>query len=416
MNASDDENEFTRKRIPITGGSKEIGEAIVNRFCRGVGFLLATASRLGVATIILLVPPALGQTWVPNSLTGSFSWLASSADGAKLLVVGASGIYTSTNYGTTWHSNSMPARCAASSADGSALAASDSSGAIYSSTDYGATWTHQSSLAYGFFHMPVGLAFSADGKKLVALLSSSPVFISTNLGLTWTTNGPVTNWTCVACSADGNKLVATANDAVWRSADGGTNWSSLRPGFSNGDWQAVAMSANGTKVAVAANSIHAIYTSPDSGATWSSNYVNGQYWNAIASSADGTQLAAASSLGIFTSTNSGVTWIHDTAPFLNWFSVAASADGNRFAAVTPLNMANAYTTPAPILSITELRDAVRISWIVPSTNVVLQQRLELVSGGWIAVSNAPTLDLTNLQEELVLPTSPGQGFFRLASP
>jgi photosystem II stability/assembly factor-like uncharacterized protein len=388
----------------------------MNHFRRGGRSALATASRLAVASVILLAPPGRSQTWVPNSLTGSFSWIASSADGARLLVVGASGIYTSTNYGTAWLSNSMPASRAASSADGSALAVSDSSGAIYSSTDSGATWTHQSSLAYGFFHTPVSLAFSADGKKLVALLSPSPVFISTNLGLTWTTNGPVANWTCVACSADCNKLMATASDAVWRSADGGTNWSSFLPGFSNGDWQAVAMSADGTKVAVTAQSIHAMYTSLDSGATWSSNYVNGQYWNAIASSADGTRLAAASGLGISTSTNSGVTWVHDTTPFLNWFSVAASADGNRFAAVTPRNLANAYTVPAPILSMTDLSDAARISWTAPSTNVVLQQRLDLVSGGWTAVSSTPTLNLSNLQEELVLPTSARQSFFRLASP
>jgi photosystem II stability/assembly factor-like uncharacterized protein len=375
-----------------------------------------TASGLAVAVGILLAFPAQGQTWVPNSLTGSFSSIASSADGAKLLVVGASGIYTTTNYGTAWLSNSMPARCAASSADGSALAVCGSSGAIYSSTDYGTTWTHQSSLAYGFFNDPASLALSADGKKLVALLSQSPVFISTNLGVTWATNGPVTNWTCVACSADGNKLVATASDAVWRSTNGGINWSSFRPGFSNGDWQAVAMSADGTKVAVAANSIHAIYTSLDSGATWSSNYITGQYWNAIACSADGTRLAAGSGLGIFTSTNSGAAWVQDTAPFRNWFSVAVSADGNRFAAVTPLKVATLYSTPAPILNISNLGDGVRVSWTVPSTNVVLQRRLDLASGAWAAVSNAPTLNFTNLQEELVQPTSSGQSFFRLASP
>jgi hypothetical protein len=384
----------------------------------GAGSSLATASLLAVAAVVLLAPPAHGQTWVANSLAGSFSWIASSADGSKLLVVGASATYTSTNYGAAWLSNNMPAVCAASSADGSALAVGDSSGAIYSSTNYGSTWTHQSSLAYSFFHTPVSLAFSADGRKLVALLSQSPVFISTNLGLTWTTNSPATNWTCVACSADGNKLVATASDAVWRSADGGRNWASFRPGFSNGDWQAVAMSADGTKVAVAAHSIHAIYTSLDSGVTWSSNYVNGQYWNALASSADGTRLAAASGLGMFTSTNSGVTWAHDTAPFVNWFSVAASADGNRLAGVTPQNIATVFTIPAPILTMTNLGNAVRISWTVPSTNVVLQQRSDLVSGSWTAVSNAPTLDFTNLKEELVLPlpASAGQSFFRVASP
>ncbi len=46
MNASsipNDANEFTGKRILVTGGSKGIGEAIVNRLRRGGGSVLATA-------------------------------------------------------------------------------------------------------------------------------------------------------------------------------------------------------------------------------------------------------------------------------------------------------------------------------------------------------------------------------------
>jgi NAD(P)-dependent dehydrogenase (short-subunit alcohol dehydrogenase family) len=38
-----DPNEFTRKRILVTGGTKGIGEAIVNRLLRGGGIVLATA-------------------------------------------------------------------------------------------------------------------------------------------------------------------------------------------------------------------------------------------------------------------------------------------------------------------------------------------------------------------------------------
>jgi NAD(P)-dependent dehydrogenase (short-subunit alcohol dehydrogenase family) len=42
-NAPYDANEFTRKRILVTGGSKGIGEAIVNRLVRGGATVLATA-------------------------------------------------------------------------------------------------------------------------------------------------------------------------------------------------------------------------------------------------------------------------------------------------------------------------------------------------------------------------------------
>jgi photosystem II stability/assembly factor-like uncharacterized protein len=375
----------------------------------------AYISGLVAVGAIALTTSIRGETWVASPFTESFSWIASAADGASLVIAGGSGVYASSNYGATWVSNNISATCAASSADGSALVVGASSGGIYASTDHGATWTRQSSLAYGFFHDPASVALSADGKKLVALLLTGPVFVSTNLGATWATNSPITNWTGIACSADGNKLVATAGDAVWRSTDGGSTWTSFHPGYSAGDWQAVAMSADGTKVAVAAHSVHAIYTSLDSGATWSSNYINGQYWNAIATSADGMKLAAASSQGIYTSTNSGVGWVKDTAPFLNWFSVAASADGNRFAAITPRNLCTSYSTPNPTLNITSLDDGVRISWTVPSTNFVLQQCSDL-SGGWVSVSSTPTLDMTNLQEEVVLTKLAAQSFFRLMGP
>ena len=41
-----DTNEFTSKRILITGGTKGIGEAVVNRLRRGGGLVLATARNI----------------------------------------------------------------------------------------------------------------------------------------------------------------------------------------------------------------------------------------------------------------------------------------------------------------------------------------------------------------------------------
>ncbi|PYJ92083.1 MAG: short-chain dehydrogenase, partial [Verrucomicrobia bacterium] len=43
-----DANEFTGKRILVTGGTRGIGEAIVNRLVRGGGTVLATARTIPV--------------------------------------------------------------------------------------------------------------------------------------------------------------------------------------------------------------------------------------------------------------------------------------------------------------------------------------------------------------------------------
>jgi hypothetical protein len=59
--------------------------------------------------ILLLIAPALifsdfafAQTWTPTTQSGNWYSIASSADGTKLVAVGYSGIYTSTNSGASW--------------------------------------------------------------------------------------------------------------------------------------------------------------------------------------------------------------------------------------------------------------------------------------------------------------------------
>jgi hypothetical protein len=57
-----------------------------------------------------------------------------------------------------------------------------------------------------------------------------------------------------------------------------------------------------------------------------------------------------------------------------------------------------------------------LSWIIPSTNFVLEQNLDLTSMNWTDVTNMPVLNLTNLQDEVTLPLTNGSGFYRLATP
>ena len=74
-----------------------------------------------------------------------------------------------------------------------------------------------------------------------------------------------------------------------------------------------------------------IYTTADSGATWTAR-ASTQDWQAIASSADGTKLVACVVNGqIYTSSDSGVTW-NARASNQGWYSVASSADGTKLAA------------------------------------------------------------------------------------
>ncbi|MEI6849452.1 MAG: choice-of-anchor tandem repeat GloVer-containing protein, partial [archaeon] len=78
-----------------------------------------------------------------------------------------------------------------------------------------------------------------------------------------------------------------------------------------------------------------IFTSTDSGASWTQQTASGSNaWSSITSSYDGTKLAATVSTGyIFTSTDSGASWTQQTASGSNaWSSIAISSNGGRLVA------------------------------------------------------------------------------------
>jgi hypothetical protein len=182
------------------------------------------------------------------------------------------------------------------------------------------------------------LASSADGTKLVAAgggpdtdaggayTGGACIYTSADSGATWTqTTAPRLSWAPVASSADGTKLVAVAvGHGIYTSADSGATWTQTTA--PDPFWQSVASSANGTKLVAVSTDLDPatlklvggnIYTSSDSGATWTQTGTK-QHWNSVASSSDGTKLVAVSGdllaplkiIGgyIYTSSDSGTTW------------------------------------------------------------------------------------------------------------
>jgi hypothetical protein len=386
--------------------------------------------------------PVFAQTWTQTSAPSGADAVASSADGTKLVAVVNNWIYVSTNSGTSWTSNSVPLgpffKSVTSSADGTKLVtASIVVGicGIYTSTNSGVSWQQTSAPTnYGWN----AVASSADGTKLVAVGSPAdtyvgPIYTSMDSGTTWVSNSaPILAWNAVASSADGTKLVAAGSSqpAIYTSTNSGTTWvSNCIPDLLSEYglyWQSVASSADGTKL-VAAEEIGWIYTSTTSGMTWTSNNTPGLNlsWQSVASSADGTKLVAAEEYGvIYTSVNSGTTWTSNSVPLGYWSSVASSADGSKLVAATWAYgaLADAYgiytldSTPAPSLNIAPSDSNLVLSWIMPSTNFVLQQNLDLTTTNWTDVTDTPTLNLCNLQYQVGLSPTNSSGFYRLATP
>lgn len=181
------------------------------------------------------------------------------------------------------------------------------------------------------------IAGSTDGSKLVAAAWGGKIHTSSDAGANWTEHPGVgdRNWLAVASSADGNKLAALYDwgGYIFTSSDAGANWTARGvPGSHN--WTAIASSADGNRlVAVAKDST--VFTSSDAGVTWTAQANSGsRKWSAVASSADGNKLVATATGGrIYTSANAGATWTERAADGLhNWTAVTISDDGQKLSA------------------------------------------------------------------------------------
>jgi hypothetical protein len=274
------------------------------------------------------------------------------------------------------------------------------------STNTGNTWK-QTILPSGEW---LAVASSADGAKLAAANSVGFIYASTNSGVTWNTNSAFSkNWTSIACSADGNRVVAAtqSRDNIYASTDSGMNWTPTSAPSTA--WNSICSSSDGKILAAA--EYNGIHISTNSGSTWVTTNIACQ---SVACSADGRRLVVVGDTQIWTSTDSGATWVTNNAPS-SWYGVASSADGCKLVAANRgfLGIWVGQIAPSPQLNLQPVNGNFVFSWIVPSTNFVLEQNLDLGTANWAAVTNAPVLNLTNLQEQVSLPATNGNGFFRL---
>ena len=193
----------------------------------------------------------------------------------------------------------------------------------------GGLW-NDSGLAHGNW---TALASSADGSRIVATEAGTGISVSYNNGSSWaSTNSTTSAWHAIASSADGSKLVAAVYSGGIYSSSGAA-WAQ-DSGTSGGNWTALASSANGNALAATAYGGY-IWTSTTAGASWTQQTGSGtKNRTTVACSASGTVIvAAATNDYIYYSLNSGSTWNNGSGlSSLGWDSVACSADGTRMVA------------------------------------------------------------------------------------
>jgi photosystem II stability/assembly factor-like uncharacterized protein len=347
---------------------------------------------------------ARAQTWTLTSAPNvPWSAIAMSADGRVIAACSKFSklIYTSTDWGASWASNTAPSgyvESVAVSPDGTTMAAGGLLSYVYFSTNSGATWA-TNFLVYDTFQ----LLFSGDGTRLFSV--GQYMYVTTNLGSSWTQLAKAGY--PIACSADGRQLIADGGEVVDRSTNGGASWFPSFP-FPDNDFRCVTSSGDGTRLSACYGGGH-IYVSTNSGATWGQSALSYGPWSDVCSM-DAKRLIAWGTGFICNSTDFGRTWTTNGLFDVGLAGLlACSQDGIRLVAADGL----IYTAFwPPVLNVQSSASNIVLSWSAPATGWSLQQNSDITTTNWTNIPVSATT--TNFENQVILAPSSNSAFFRLA--
>jgi|GEM_PF-734617 len=195
------------------------------------------------------------------------------------------------------------------------------------------------------------LASSADGTKLIGLVnvyqdttSKGYIYRSSNSGQTWTEDKSLgaKQWLAAASDASGsNLIIANGEGELYTSNDSGASWTSQTVDYSDPSpliWFQVASSPDGQKLA-ASTANNRLYLSSNGGVDWEeSEYFGGPAGALVAMSDDASQLLVANPNGVVHSSEDfGETWniLDDViASYTPWSHAFVTADGTDFTLVS----------------------------------------------------------------------------------
>ena len=212
------------------------------------------------------------------------SKVAMSSSGQYQTAIGGSNYYVSSNYGITWSQPntisgiSLTALSISQTGQYQVIAGNSIGdtviGNIYKSTNYGSTFIK---LTYGQNIYPITeTEISSNGQKIVVGTSNTAImYISFNGGESWGSSFTETNATMgvdgIAMSQDvsANYITVTMdNYGIYKSQNGGTNFSVIKPNNNIYKWLGVAMSSTGQYQIASENTTYYIWISTNYGANW----------------------------------------------------------------------------------------------------------------------------------------------------
>lgn len=211
----------------------------------------------------------------------------------------SSGVYLSTNNGTSWSQTSLNNQFVFSLAvNGSNVYAGTYGNGLYLSTNNGSTWS-QTTLNNQYV---VSLAVS--GSNIYAGVYYNGVYVSTNNGTTWTQTTLNTGDVYSLAVSGSNIIAGKYLNGVYISSNNGSTWT--QTALNNQTIQSLFV--NGSDVYAGTYYSAGVYKSTNNGATWNryglsnrSIYSFAQSGNSIIAGSDG--------YGVFVSSNNDTNWV-----------------------------------------------------------------------------------------------------------
>jgi len=260
------------------------------------------------------------------------------------------------------------------------------------------------------FSVPVAyVVTAADGttRKYTVTVTATP----TNMSFMPVVTYGGFAWTSIGSSADGVHLAAcVSNGEIYTSDDSGMTWTNRESGGRLG-WACVTVSGDGS-VIVAGVYGRRLYASWDRGISWTVLSAPARYWTSIRTSFDGKHIIASDGFSeLYSSADGGQTWLSETAtggdrPYKH--SIAVTPDGRYVASAWGgsgmIRISDDYGATWAVRSVAGVRN-----WSGIATSIDGVHLFAVEQGGGIWVSGDRGLSWT------VLSTAGTRNWFSIAA-
>jgi ligand-binding sensor domain-containing protein len=320
---------------------------LMKRFSSLCIFIVLTANWLNAQNFWQEINTGLTELSVRGIAVGDSGYIFSAT---------ASGVFRSSNNGTTWshlaNSGSITVQSIAYDHSGYLYAGTEHG--MYLSTDNGITW---SPINTGFPDtLVLSIAINASG-QVFAGTDLAGLFRSTNHGSSWTplTNGLTSDdVAALAITSTGVIYAGTDGQGMFRSTDNGNSWRQLNNGMTDPLIRALAV--NTSDSVFAGTNTDGMFRLLNADTTWVqiNSGITTTFMASLGIQSNGTIYAGTSGAGVFRSTNNGNSWAAVNAGLTDLFidAIAFDADGYVYAGSS---IGGDFRSIQPVTAVQELR-------------------------------------------------------------